>query len=175
LQNLTSFERQFKRQREETKMSDTSVQHATFTIEREYAFSAAELYRAHVDPAQKRKWFVEGEGWEVFSYDHDIRVGGHERSSFSFKGGPKITNLSVHLDLVENRRIVTAYSMALESIPFSASLATLEFLPTPKGARMVYTEQGAYFGDRDQVKDREEGCRQLFAKLDEFLAARRSA
>ncbi|MBX3531208.1 MAG: SRPBCC family protein [Rhizobiaceae bacterium] len=153
-------------------MTETSVEHATFTIERDYPFSAAELYRAHVDPAHKRKWFVEGEGWQVFGYEHDIRTGGFERSSFSFKGGPRISNNTVHLDLVENRRIVSAYTMALESITFSASLATLEFLPAAKGAKLVYTEQGAYFGGGDQAHQREEGCRQLFGILHDYLAGR---
>jgi hypothetical protein len=37
------------------------------------------------DPAAKRRWFIEGEGWDVESYESDFRVGGLETSRFRFK------------------------------------------------------------------------------------------
>ena len=40
------------------------------------------------------------------------------------------------------------------------------------GCRLVYTEQGAYYGDEQDVKNRKLGCEELFGKLEAELSAR---
>jgi len=142
-----------------------SVAHATFTIERRYAAPPARVFKAFEDPAQKRRWFVEGEGWEIESFDTDFRVGGFERSSFRFQGGPLVTNDTVFQDIVPERRIIVAYSMTVGGNPISASLATLQFEPDGKGTRLVFTEQGAFLDGYDDAGQREEGWRELLEAL----------
>jgi hypothetical protein len=51
----------------------------------------------------------------------------------------------------------------------SVSLTTVEIAPSGTGARLVYTEQGAFFDGADAPKGREAGCRELFEKLGEEL------
>ena len=145
--------------------ADRSVTHATFTIERRYAAPPARVFKAFEDPAQKRRWFVEGEGWEVENFEIDFRVGGFERSSFRFRGGPLVTNDTVYQDIVPDRRIIVAYSMTVGGNPISASLATMQFEPDGKGTRLVFTEQGAFLDGYDDAGKREEGCRELFEAL----------
>ena len=146
-------------------MTAHSVEHGTFVIERRYDFAPATVFRAFADPAAKRKWFVEGEGWTIDSYEADFRVGGTERSRFRFGDGAPMGNDTVYMDIVADRRIVIAYSMLTGDTPFSASLATIEFLADGAGTKLVYTEQAAFLDGKDQVKDREEGCRWLFEAL----------
>lgn len=152
-------------------MTERTVVHSTFSIERVYKNASPQrVFAAFSTPATKRRWFVEGEGWEVLSFDMDFRVGGVERSRFRFKDGPEIRNDTVFQDIVPNERIVIAYTMATGDKNFSASLATMEFLPAEGGTRLIFTEQGAYFeGGADAVKGREEGTRQLLESLAEKM------
>ena len=145
---------------------ERSVAHATFTIERRYAAPSARVFEAFADPVQKRRWFAEGEeGWEVESFESDFRVGGWERSSFRFQGGPRITNDTVYQDIVPERRIIIAYSMTIAGNPISASLATMQFEPDGKGTRLVFTEQDAFLDGHDDVGQREAGTRELLEAL----------
>ena len=68
-------------------MAERSVTHTTFTLERSYDAPPAKVFKAFADPAIKRRWFVEGEGWEVEEFNGEFKVGGVERSRFRFKGG----------------------------------------------------------------------------------------
>jgi uncharacterized protein YndB with AHSA1/START domain len=71
-------------------ISQSSVVHSTFTIERTYEASPARVFAAFADVPTKRRWFVEGEGWEIDAYTMDFRVGGLERGRFRFQDGPEI-------------------------------------------------------------------------------------
>lgn len=149
-------------------MTEYSVEHAKFRIERRYDFPPAVVFKAFSDPAHKRKWFVDGEGWTTDSYESDFRVGGFERSRFRFGGGSQMGNDTV-LEIVPDTRIVFAYSMLTGETPFSVSLATIEFVPDGKGTKLVYTEQAAFLDGKDQVKDREEGWGALLKMLAAYL------
>ena len=150
-------------------MTANPIVHASFTIERSYASSPARVFAAFSDPAQKRRWFAEGEGWEVEQFEVDFRVGGHERSRFRFQGGPPITNDSVYQVIQPNERIILAYAMTVDGAPISGSLLTMEFVPEGSGTRIVLTEQGAYLDGKDAPIQREEGSRQLFESLAKLL------
>ncbi len=150
-------------------MTSNPVVHASFTIERSYAASPARVFAAFADPAQKRRWFAEGEGWEVEQFDVDFRVGGHERSRFRFQGGPPITNDSVYQVIQPNERIILAYAMAIDGSPLSGSLLTMEFVPEGTGTSLVFTEQGAYLDGKDGPIHREEGSRELLEALAKLL------
>ena len=150
-------------------MTANPVVHASFTIERSYAASPARVFTAFADPKQKRRWFAEGEGWEVEQFDVDFRVGGHERSRFRFHGGPPITNDSVYQVIQPNERIILAYAMTVDGAPISGSLLTMEFIAEGTGTRIVLTEQGAYLDGKDAPIHREAGSRQLFESLARLL------
>ena len=53
-----------------------------------------------------------------------------------------------------------------------ASLSTFEIAPEGDGARLTYTEQGAFFDGADSPKIREQGWRTLFDRLDREMKAR---
>jgi uncharacterized protein YndB with AHSA1/START domain len=156
----------------------TPVVHASFSIDRIYPVEPARVFQAFADHDMKRRWFVEGEGFEVHSYSSDFRVGGREESRFQFLGNDQVPptpmgNDTVYLDIVPNERIVIAYSMTLAGRPFSASLATMEFEPVTEGTRLVYTEQAAFLEGSDGPELREAGCRQLLESLARELQGQR--
>ena len=152
-----------------TPANQSSVVHSTFSIERTYPSPPARVFAAFSNQQTKRRWFAEGEGWEVDEFTMDFRVGGWEVSRFRFKGGALIGNDTVYLDIMPDQRIVLAYTMTVGDKRISVSLATLELAPSGDGTRLVYTEQGVFFDGADQPAGREAGCRELFEKLGEEL------
>jgi len=77
-----------------TRIQQQPVVHSTFVVERTYDASPQRVFAAFATPALKRRWFAEGENWEVLSFDMDFRVGGLEKSRFRFKNGPDRGNAS---------------------------------------------------------------------------------
>lgn len=71
----------------QTTANQSSVVHSTFSIERTYPSTPARVFAAFANPVTKRRWFAEGEGWEVDEFTVDFRVGGREVARFRFKGG----------------------------------------------------------------------------------------
>jgi uncharacterized protein YndB with AHSA1/START domain len=158
-------------------MSEKPAVHSTFTIERTYAAPPARVFASFADPAKKRVWLFDGKGFEGQSYSADFRVGGFEKSRFTFTGGPPgaptagtpMGNDTVYLDIVPDQRIVFAYAMLVGDRRMSASLATVELSPSGGGTRLVFTEQAAFFEPSDGAQLREAGWRGLLAALEESL------
>jgi uncharacterized protein YndB with AHSA1/START domain len=150
-------------------MTERSVTHATFSIERTYDAPPAKVFNAFADPAIKRRWFVEGEGWEVDEFNTDFKVGGHEHSRFRFRGGAPVRNDTTYHDIVPNARIIMAYTMTIGENRISASLATFEFRPEGKGTKLIFTEQGAFLDGLDKIESREGGWRGLLDALGRAL------
>lgn len=150
--------------------------HATFVIERRYDAAPHRVFAAWTDPAAKRAWFADGEGWDIRSFEFDFREGGREKSRFRVAGAanpfpPETTfgNETVFNEIVENERIIFTYSMDRDGMRFSVSLASVELTPAGNGTRMIFTEHGAHFDEADGPKMRETGWTELLQKLDQFL------
>ena len=56
-----------------------SVVHASFTLERTYDATPAQVFRALTDKAAKARWFSGGEGYEIVEREMDVRPDGRER------------------------------------------------------------------------------------------------
>ncbi len=151
-------------------MEKLSVTHSTFVIERNYPTPPERVFAAFADPAKKRRWFAEGEGFPVRQFEMDFRVGGTEHSRFNMKDGTPIANDTSYHDIEPNRRIVFAYTMSVAGRRISTSLATIELLPTDKGTNFVFTEQAAFYEGSDGPKIRQEGWSKLFEQLEQELA-----
>ena len=115
-----------------------------------------------------RRWRVEGEGWEIYEFTFDCRIDGSEVSRFSYMNGPEIRLDAQFQDIVPDRRVFV-YRMAMGQTPLSASLTTVELVPSGSGTRLIYTEQGAFFDGVDSAQGREDGTRGLLEKLAEEL------
>lgn len=146
--------------------------HNSFTIERTYPTTPARVFSAMSDPVKKRRWFAEGEGFIVDSYTLDFKIGGFERTRFRYgDDGPPMTNDNVYLDIVDNERLVFAYSMSIDGAPMSSSLGTMEFLLVAGGTLLRFTEHTVYLDGNDGGAARREGSLGLLAALAAELAA----
>jgi uncharacterized protein YndB with AHSA1/START domain len=151
-------------------MSERSVEHAAFVLERTYDASPDRVFAAWSDPQAKARWFHGSESFEL-----DFRVGGWERSRGTAPDGREYTFRALYQDIVPGRRIVFSYDMLLEGTRISVSLATVEFTPERDGTRLVLTEQGAFLDGHELPAQREHGMGGLLDALGEWLqTARRS-
>jgi len=156
-------------------LAESNVIHSTFVLERSFPVSPERVFAAFADPAKKRRWFAVGEGSTLEHYELDFRVGGKEKVSFKLGPGTPVsglicTNDTTYEVIVPNRRIVFAGTMSLSGSVFSASLGTVELLPTAAGTDLIFTYQSAFFENADGPAMREAGWRSLLDKLAEVLS-----
>jgi uncharacterized protein YndB with AHSA1/START domain len=151
-------------------MTERSVTHATFVIERSFDAAPARVYRAFADPREKAKWFGGAEDKYVETRrEEDFRVGGKDRMTGKWHNGPESDFQAIYQDIIPDQRIVYTYDMHLDGKRISVSLATIEFKPDGKGTRLVLTEQGAYLDGWDNPAQREAGTRGLLDALAKSL------
>ena len=79
-------------------------------------------------------------------------------------------NDSIYMDIVENERVVFAYTMLVGDYRMSTSLATVQLLPEGDGTRLVFTEQAVFYAKSDGLELRKQGWTYLFGKLAEAIA-----
>lgn len=157
-------------------MAEQSVIHSTFVIERRYPKSPGQVFAAFSDAEKKKRWFAAGEHHELEDFTMDFRVGGAERLQYRFNDkspfpGVALISEGSYLDIVPDKRIVTASSMAMGERRFSSSLVTIEVVEAEGGTDLICTHQGAFFEGADGPRMREEGWRKLLDNLAATLAA----
>jgi uncharacterized protein YndB with AHSA1/START domain len=156
-------------------VTERSVTHTTFTVERSYDAAPARVFAAWADPTAKARWFASPEEWGPDEFELDFRVGGRELSRGGPKGGPVHTYEARYQDIVADQRIVYTYSMRLDQALISVSVATVELRPEGAGTRLVLPEQGAYFDGLDDTGERERGTAELLDALGAELRRERAA
>ena len=156
-------------------MTERSVTHGTFVIERIYDASPARVFRAWADPAAKARWFVGSGEWKEQLREIDFRVGGRERLTGVWPSGRVSAFDGRYCDIVPDRRIVYAYDMHLNGVRISVSLATVELEPEGAGTKLIFTEQAAFLDGFDGAASREQGTRGLLDRLDAELRRQASS
>jgi len=145
-----------------------TISHETFTIERTVAAPPDRVFDVWSSTEKKRRWFVDSDGpeWTTLEYDVDFRVGGREHGRWRHDDGSTLANETVFMDIVENERIVMAYSMMKDGLRLSASLATVTFVPDGAKTTMTFTEHGAFLDGNDDAASRQKGMEWLFDHLE---------
>jgi uncharacterized protein YndB with AHSA1/START domain len=153
-------------------VSERSVTHATFVIERTYDTPPARVFAAWAEPEAKARWF--GPDGDRGDYELDFKVGGRELNRGSAPDGDVYTYDARYQDIVMDERIVYTYDMLRGDTRISVSLATVEFKPDGSGTKLVFTEQGAFLDGQDTPDLREGGTGSLLDALGVELGRERT-
>ncbi|MER7643622.1 SRPBCC domain-containing protein [Streptomyces sp. NPDC126522] len=147
-------------------MTDHSVKHGTFTLERTYDASPAAVFAAWSDRDTKAKWFAAEDG----RYALDFRVGGIE----TVHGGDGVAFFarSEYHDIVADERIVYTTALFADEVLSTVSLTTVRFTHDGDGTRLLLTEQGTFLDDREQPEWREQGTGDWLDALGRQVARR---
>ena len=151
-------------------MTQRSVVHSTFVIDRFYPVPPTKVYFALSNPAAKRRWFTDPSNPMPSRHEMDFRVGGKEVNAGGPKDGPIHVYNATYQDIVPDQRIVYSYDMLFGETRISVSLATIELHAEGKGTRLVLTEQGAFLDGHDSSATREHGTRELLDALGAALS-----
>jgi uncharacterized protein YndB with AHSA1/START domain len=152
-------------------MSDDTTHHSTFTVERHLATPPARSFRYFADPAMKERWNACHPDWTVLEDRFDFRMGGGEAKRWRLPDGREQTFDARYFDIVEGERIIYAFDMTFGGERVSVSLATIQFVATGDGTRMLYTEQMVFLGDAEARRQRVAGTGMGFDRLVETAAA----
>jgi uncharacterized protein YndB with AHSA1/START domain len=147
-------------------MTDRSVTHSTWVLERTYDAPPARVFEAWADKDAKAKWFG---GGAADRWDFDFSVGGREINVGSTPDGTVYALEALYQDIVPDERIVYSYEMKMNDARISVSLATVQVEPTDGGTRLTYTEQGAYLDGLDTPDQRESGTAGMLDELGKSL------
>lgn len=154
-------------------MTQSSVLHDTFVIERTYPKARARVFAYLSDPTKKRRWYAaEGEG---AAFEMDFREGGAERSRAPMGAdtpfpGVVLANAGVFEDIVPEVRIVLATSMTLGERRISTSLITFELFDDGDGTKLVLTHQACFYEGSGGPEMRADGWRRLLDRLGQAMA-----
>jgi uncharacterized protein YndB with AHSA1/START domain len=151
-------------------MTDRSVVHDTFVLERRYPVPPARVFAAFADLDQKAHWFHGPDDWPTPEWTMDFRVGGVEINRGADDTGMVHGFIAHYVDIVPESRIVYTYEMSMDDVRTSVSVTTIEILADGAGTRLIFTEQGAFLDGCDQAAGRREGTSDLLDALGAGLA-----
>jgi uncharacterized protein YndB with AHSA1/START domain len=154
---------------------ETLTVHDTFVLERSYAATPARVFSFFADPVRKRRWYAEGHGHEIETFDMVFEIGGVERSRYRM--GPStplpgaiLASDGAIQDIAPDRRVVIASTMSLGDQRISSSLLTIELVADGAGTKLTCTHQGVFYAGADGPQMRKGGWSLLLDKLGKALA-----
>ena len=150
-------------------MTERSVVHSTFAIERTYDHAPARVFAAWADPAIKARWFGGDDDGPAGTREFDFRVGGHESNHSAPGADFQFGFDAAYHEIVPDERIVFSYDLALGGALVSVSLATVELRAAGAGTHLTYTEHGAFLDGLDDPTLREQGTVGLLDALGKEL------
>ena len=155
-------------------MTDRSVIHDTFSIERTYPATPSRVFAAFASAQAKHAWggtagsdLEPGAGITEF----DFRPGGRERTKLRLRGTHYLYD-ALYYDVVPDQRIVYSYEMYADGARISVSVATIELAKGGAGTVLTWTEQGAYLDGIDGKRAplmRIEGTNEMLDSLTRYL------
>jgi len=159
-------------------MTERSVLHDTFVIERAYPAAPSRVFAAFASKEAKDAWGDTGDlsepGADAGDSALEFEIGGHERFGFGYQGVSYRYD-AFYYDIVPDQRIVYSYEMYADGVRISVSVATVQFAPAADGTgtTLTWTEQGAFldgFDGPDASSLRQGGTEEMLEGLAKYLA-----
>ena len=156
-------------------MTDNSVIHGTFSIERSYPAAPSRVFAAFASQEARSSWGddpgIESAQGEEAVTEFDFRPGGRERFGMKHDGTTYRYD-ALYYDIVPDQRIVYSYQMYADGARISVSVATIEFAKSGDGTALTWTEQGAYLDGIDGAEApdlRKGGTAEMLDGLTQYL------
>jgi len=147
-------------------MNDCSTSHHTIVVRRTYPTTANRVFAAWRDRNALGRWYVPGDAtWSSEIVDHDFRVGGRKRIAFGPRGGERYYEDCRYEDIVDDRRICFAMTIAREKTRITTSMVTVQIAPRRSATDVTVTDQLAVLDGGDTGADRERGWGETLDKL----------
>lgn len=132
-------------------MTDRSVLHDTFSLERTYPATPSRVFSAFASASAKRAWHSSEDelaDGPAGVQEFDFRPGGRERFGVKARGETHRYD-ALYYDIVPDQRIVYSYEMYADDVRISVSVATIEFARNGAGTTLTWTEHGVYLDGID--------------------------
>jgi uncharacterized protein YndB with AHSA1/START domain len=146
-------------------MTELSLIHHTFAIERRYAAPIDEVFTAWRDPKTKRRWFTGDKGEHTL----DFRVGGLEVLRVLGDNGKLLAVESRYVDIVDRRRIVYVTTLSADDELATTSITTVELHTDSGDTVLLLTESDVFLDGQEQPAWREQGTGDWLTKLGDEL------
>lgn len=152
----------------------SNIIHDSFTLERTFTKSIADVFDILASPAERKKWLGAGEHHTVEFFETDFRTNGLENMLYRFNEGTPFPGVELRyvnqfLDVVEDSRIVVSSRMSFGGVLVSISQETFELQPEGNGSKLIFTNQTAYFEGADGPQIRKQGWTTLLDRLHEII------
>ena len=142
-------------------MSEHSIAHSTFSLERTYRVAPQLVFAAWSDPGAKARWF----GVPGGEHELDFRVGGREVNRAQLDNGVQMEFESFYRDIVPDERIVYASTLSADDVVATVSTTTIQIESAPEGARLLLIEQATFLDGREQPDWRQRGTSDWLDRL----------
>ena len=150
-------------------MTQHSILHTSFVIDRQFRAPPARVFAAWADPEIKRRWSDCHAELPNGEYSLDFRPGGIEVHRVVYPNGVVQRIEKRYFDIVPNARIIFGYDIQLDTRRLSVSLVTVQFEPSRAGTRMLMTEYIAYLDGHEDLEARIRGTNEGLDRLNREL------
>jgi uncharacterized protein YndB with AHSA1/START domain len=134
-------------------MTESSVLHHTFALERRYPAPVTDVFAAWRDQRAKKRWFSNDDG----EYSLDFRVGGLEVLTVAGDDGKVLAVESRYVDILEDKRIVYTTTLSADGELATTSITSVELRPDNGGTVLTLTESDVFLDGREQPSWRQHG------------------
>ena len=152
-------------------MEASDAIHATLVFERTIPATIERVFAAYADLEERMRWGAPSPNTALIYDKANFSEGGEDVFRCGPKANPNIQGTTRYLDIVQDRRIVSSETIAMDGQRLCASLSTLELHSYGETTTLKSTVQLASFVGQDMVKGHENGTNASLDNLVEYFLA----
>jgi uncharacterized protein YndB with AHSA1/START domain len=119
-------------------MEGSQLHHATLTFERLVPASLERVFHALSDVKARADWGAPSDTAVILYDASDFRIGGVDRYRCGSRANPNVRGTTWYVDIIADKRIVSAERVEMDGNLLACSLATTEFFSTAAGETRVH-------------------------------------